>query len=279
MVTDDGARLEQDRALGRVVQQPVAHVHVVMVVGVEVPDRLQIRPACRHGRADHVEDGSGGRREADVGASEDPVALRREPPRSRGGEHRHRSPADGDDRRVLERGHHALEPVGLGGGIVVEVGDDATGRQLRRGGASGAEASRVPVLDNPNRYPAGRVSIAPAAQAPLVEDAIVVDREEQLARRVGLPEHRVDGVAQQLPSVHRVGADDDGHIGADGVGMWAIPFRSGHGCATENGRGRIASRASASSPGTPGAGWTRPTTESARIDSGTRTVSAARRDQ
>ena len=227
-MVDHRTRLEHDHARRRMVDQSVAHVHVVVIVRMEVPDRHQIVPPHGHGGPDHMLDRSDGLRQSEIGTPEHPVVLVREPRGSRLRVVGYRSSPDGDDRRVVERSHHLLEPVGLGRSVVVEECDVATGGQFRGRGPRRAQVAVIPVLHHLDGHspPTGR--LAPPLHAPLEQVGVVVDRQEELLRLERLVEDRLDRPGQQVPPVEGVRTDDHRDVRRSGI----VPrgCRRGFGC-------------------------------------------------
>jgi hypothetical protein len=103
------------------------------------------------------------------------------------------------------------QPVLVRHRVVVEEGDDVTGRRLHAGILSTGKALLVTVLDHRD--------VRQRAAQPVEEVDVVVDDDDDLLRRSRLAAHRLHGGNRVVPAVERVCADHHGNgVRRDGIG-------------------------------------------------------------
>ncbi len=183
-------------------------------VGPEAAGGQRLGPPEGHVGADEVADRGRPDRQAPVGAADHPVELGREPVGAAGPPPRPDEAADAEHVRVPVAREQVPGPVGVGGGVVVEEGDQGA-PGLGQGGVAGAgKAAPLPVGEDPQ---AGQVLPGEAE-----EFGAVVDDQQQFPGRAALGVDRRDGGAQVVPALDGVGADHHREVRCGAVGGAAV---------------------------------------------------------
>ena len=101
-----------------------------------------------------------------------------------------------------------LDPLPFSRGIIIEERNNVTGSVLNTGVPCPGQSLALGVCDH---FRVGKFGLGSLKQL-----AVVVDHQDGLKRLDRLLCHRLDGSTQQLPSIHGVGADNDGQSGSRG---------------------------------------------------------------
>jgi hypothetical protein len=104
----------------------------------------------------------------------------------------------------------ALEPVGLGLGVVVDERHDRALRDHDAGVASPGKAAGTVVFDH---HHGGKAPTRRREQL-----GVVVDHHDDFEGSDGLPAERGDAGSKPAPTLGGVGGDHDGHVDAVGFG-------------------------------------------------------------
>ncbi len=187
---DPCLRLVDDLLRRTQIHQAMAHVHIVMVVGVETTDLRESQSPHRHVGSDESCERRLLLRKPGIRASEHPVEFERKPARSCSLELRHRSATYGNDELVPVRRQEPFQPIRICPCVVIQKGHDVTTGDLSCRVSSRAEPTLVPVGKHHHRgrETAGRVG--PLLTAALEKGVVVIHAHDDLGRNPTLVLHR-----------------------------------------------------------------------------------------
>ena len=191
-------------------------------------------PAEGHARSDQVPDGRALGRQPAVGAADDPAELGGKPAGPPFPDRLDRA-ADAEHILVLVLAREHPKPFGRSDRVVVEEGHDVAAGEGQPAVTRAGQAARFKV--------GGNHDVRQLGACPRKERRRVIDDDDRLHRRVRLPTHALDRLAQLIPAGTCPCADDHGHRRRRGCAARGgtprrrvNPRRSGgHDCSGSNG--------------------------------------------
>ena len=203
-------RLVDDLLSRTHIHQAMAHVHVVMVVGVETTDVREGQSPHRHVGSNESSERCLLLRKPGIGASEHPVELERKPARSSFLELRYGSATHSDDDLVQIRQPNSVQPIRICPGVVVEKSHDVTTGDLNCRISRRSETTLVPVGKH---HHGGRGTVGlvgPLPSTPLEKRVIVIHADDDLQRAPTLALDRRHRSHEKRPTFLGIRTDNDG---------------------------------------------------------------------
>ena len=146
----DGSRLINYLVLGK--RDPVAHIHVIVIIRVEAADFPQNGVSRRHVSANEMREWCAGQWHTSIGATVNPVELMRKPSGALHFKYWQWRTAHGPYAFVVVRSDQSLKPVRSCGSVIIKECEHLSTRELDRSIPGRAKAAVVFIRQDDDRY-------------------------------------------------------------------------------------------------------------------------------